>query len=66
MRGVAFMGIMKKKMMTIVISIMLCAALFAGCGRAEEKKLTGTIDEIKDLLARTFKLERNFRIFMEF
>ena len=37
---------MKKKMMTIVISIMLCA----GCGRAEEKKLTGTIDEIKDFM----------------
>ena len=34
-------------MMTIVISIMLCAALFAGCGRAEEKKL---IDEIKDFM----------------
>ena len=41
---------MRKKMMTIVISIMLCAALFAGCGRAEEKKLTGTIDEIKDFM----------------
>lgn len=36
--------------MTIVISIMLCAALFAGCGRTEEKKLTGTIDEIKDFM----------------
>lgn len=41
---------MKKKLMTIVISIMLCAALFAGCGRTEEKKLTGTIDEIKDFM----------------
>lgn len=29
---------------------MLCAALFAGCGRAEEKELTGTIDEIKDFM----------------
>ena len=37
---------MKKKLMTIVICTMLCAALFAGCGRAEEKELTGTIDEI--------------------
>lgn len=39
-----------KKLMTIVISTMLCAALFAGCGRAEEKELTGTIDEIKDFM----------------
>ena len=36
--------------MTIVICAMLCAALFAGCGRAEEKELTGTIDEIKDFM----------------
>ena len=41
---------MKKKLMTIVICTMLCAALFAGCGRAEEKELTGTIDEIKDFM----------------
>ena len=41
---------MKKKLMTIVISTILCAALFAGCGRAEEKELTGTIDEIKDFM----------------
>ena len=39
-----------KKLMTIVISTMLCAALFAGCGQAEEKELTGTIDEIKDFM----------------
>lgn len=39
-----------KKLMTIVISTMLCVALFAGCGQAEEKKLTGTIDEIKDFM----------------
>lgn len=44
------MLIMKKKLMTIVISTILCAALFAGCGRAEEKELTGTIDEIKDFM----------------
>ena len=36
--------------MTIVISTMLCVALFAGCGQAEEKELTGTIDEIKDFM----------------
>ena len=41
---------MKKKLMTIVICTMLCAALFAGCGQAEEKELTGTIDEIKDFM----------------
>ena len=41
---------MKKKLMTIVISTMLCVALFAGCGQAEEKELTGTIDEIKDFM----------------
>ena len=41
---------MKKKLMTIVICTMLCAVLFAGCGRAEEKELTGTIDEIKDFM----------------
>lgn len=39
-----------KKLMTIVISTMLCVALFAGCGQAEEKELTGTIDEIKDFM----------------
>ena len=39
-----------KKLMTIVISTMLCVALFAGCGQAEEKELTGTIDEIKDIM----------------
>lgn len=36
--------------MTIVICTMLCVALFAGCGQAEEKELTGTIDEIKDFM----------------
>ena len=39
-----------KKLTTIVISTMLCVALFAGCGQAEEKELTGTIDEIKDFM----------------
>ena len=29
---------------------MLRPALFEGCGRAEEKELTGTIDEIKDFM----------------
>ena len=41
---------MKKKLMTIVICTMLCVALFAGYGQAEEKELTGTIDEIKDFM----------------
>ena len=62
---------MKKKMISIVISFMLCAGLMTGCDQAEvkndhpatdsntasgqenlaeEKVLTGTIDEIKDFM----------------
>lgn len=56
---------MKKKSIGIMISMALCAGLLAGCGQtgnkndgttnnsettAEEKEMTGTIDEIKDFM----------------
>ena len=54
---------MKKKLITILMGLMLSAGLIGGCGQtndssesvkqeetAEEKELTGTIDEIKDFM----------------
>ena len=41
---------MKKKMMTIVNSTMHSAAILAVCGRADEKDITGPIEEIKDFM----------------
>ena len=55
--------IMKKKLITILMGLMLSAGLIGGCGQtnnssesvkqeetAEGKELTGTIDEIKDFM----------------
>mgnify|MGYP000483989926 FL=1 len=54
---------MKKKLITVLMGLMLSAGLIGGCGQtnnssesvkqeetAEEKELTGTIDEIKDFM----------------
>lgn len=54
---------MKKKLITILMGLMLSAGLIGGCGQtnnssesvkqeetAEEKEVTGTIDEIKDFM----------------
>ena len=51
---------MKKKLITIVLGVMLCMSILGGCGQtetkqndtatSEEKELVGTIDEIKDFM----------------
>ena len=46
---------MRKKLFAMVMVVVLCMGLLAGCGQAggkdnDRKELTGTIDEIKDFM----------------